>query len=68
MSVVGRAYGHRVDALAHLVEHLAEVAIRFGSFELGDGTAQRTLVDIALPKMLYSLSPTTSAPTRSVTS
>ena len=48
VGVVGRADGHRVDALAHLVEHLAEVGVALGLGKpLLAGVVQRAFVDVA---------------------
>src|SRR5262245_10644365 len=47
VAMIGRADGHRVDTLAHLVEHRAEVKILFG-FRPADGCEiQALFVDVA---------------------
>ncbi len=46
--VVGRADGHGVDALAHLVEHLAVVVVLLGVRDTSARPAfERVLVDVA---------------------
>ena len=47
MSMIRRADRHCIDALAHFIEHLAEIIVCPGTGELVLGTTERVVVDIA---------------------
>ncbi len=47
MTVVGRAHGHRVDALLHFLEHLAKIVVLLGLGEGDRSGVEVILIDVA---------------------